>query len=518
MKLAIRLVSLAAALFFSAAAHAACPVIPFVFKNGTPIQASQINDNFSTLRDCISTATPIVSVSNTAALRNLQAGVYPFVQRSYNSTPGDGAAIYYWSSGSACTDDGQNCIKPASNPPTGRWIVSSDVANNLLLNPGGTGGEFLVVPTNQTAPGVSYQVAATGTVASTPTDTAAMALAWFRQEGALKGLGLNHSIGTFEADYVDTTTLNNDDVYTGVTGNCNITGAKGVGTITGTSCVGVVAAARGLASQGGVPGTPYGGIHGINIVSGLTVGSDTPANYNNVVGAEVDIAGCNGCTMGFRGGYLALDFGDGAGGPGGEQGSTVDAAIAIGSVGGSPSWLYGIDFIGTPIYNGNALSANSDGTVLGSSATSPVVAKYGIDLNNFSGMDFAFRCPGATCSITGAGNITGQAIVATNDLSVDAAGGSPAVIQLRSATVPKWEIDRDATTDDFSINNLTAMTTDFRIVAATGLVKIGNAGSVTIDATGGVTMPGLSAIAVVAGSVCASASGELIYKVGANCF
>jgi len=510
----------AAIMFLAQAAVASCPAVPYIFTNGTPINATQVNADFAALRGCITQTTPIAGVSNTQAVRDLQAGIYPFVQRSYNTSPGDGAAIYYWSSSSTCADDGQNCIEPSSAPATGRWVLSSEVANALLLNPGGTGGEFLIQPTNQTTSAFSYQAAASGTVASTPTDAAAMALMWLKQEGALKGLGSAHQVATFEADYSDTSTgANNNDTYNGAIGNCNITTAKTGGGAPGTSCVGVTAAARAWAPQGGTPGSESGGVHGLNVVSGLSNFGTPPTDYNNAIGGEADLIGCTGCTLKVRWGWGAIDFGDGFGTATPiEHGSSVDAAFVVGSLAGpNYGWNYGVDFVGLPIYDGNPLTAT--GTVLGSSSTTPVVAADGIDLHNFVLSNAAFRCPSDACTIYGSGNIVGGTIVATNDLAVDATAGNPAVIQLRSATVPKWEIDREATTNDFSINNLTAMTADIRIAAATGVVSIGNAGSMTVNATGGVTMPGLStSLGSLAGSICATAAGIILYKTGANCF
>lgn len=111
-------------------AHATCPVIPFVFP-ATSINPLQVNTNFATIRDCITSATGLTQVSSSTALRALQAGLYPMIYRQYNLNPGDGAAVYSWASGSACTDDGVGCIEPASNPPTGRWLLSASVASSL---------------------------------------------------------------------------------------------------------------------------------------------------------------------------------------------------------------------------------------------------------------------------------------------------------------------------------------------------------------------------------------------------
>ncbi len=109
------------------AANATCPVIPYIFKNG-PIPADQVNTNFASIRDCANTAGGLTQVLSTVALRAIAANAAPMIYRQYNATPGDGSAIYSWQGSSTCTDNALTCIKPGSNPATGRWVLSTTVA------------------------------------------------------------------------------------------------------------------------------------------------------------------------------------------------------------------------------------------------------------------------------------------------------------------------------------------------------------------------------------------------------
>jgi len=276
---------------------------------------------------------------------------------------------------------------------------------------------FVVDTTKQTVPAITYMTNASGTVPAVLSDTAQMPLFWLYQKGALVGSGVNTSIGLFEANYNDTGTTANNDSFTGVTGNCNLLGARpstgGVGLV--AACVGVVGAARGFQSQGGALGFEQGELHAMNIVAGLSNIYATPSNYYDIIGAESNITGCTGCTMKIRIGFNSGDFGNGGSGDS-EQGSLIDAAYAIFSVAGTRGWKYGIDFAGAPVYGGNALSPA--GTVLGSTAATPTLAAQGIDLQNFTISGNAFRSTGFAVSGTGA---------LTASLPTSAGGGGLAV-------------------------------------------------------------------------------------------
>lgn len=264
----------------------------------------------------------------------------------------------------------------------------------------GINGSFIVDPSKQIEPAIKYLMTTTGTVVTTPSDTAAMPLVWLKTNSTLSGTGINRSIGMFEADYDDFSPTNNNDTFTGATGNCNILIAKASNSKQ-TSCVGVVAGARGYYSQGGVFGTERGELHAANIVVGLSNTFGTPTNYYDVVALEADVTGCTGCTMKMRAGFDSVDFGNGGSGDS-EQGSVIDAAYVIASVPGTKGWRVGIELAGLPIYTGNALDP-VNGVIMASSGSSPMVGKSGIDLNNTILSDFAFRAPSGTWRVTGAG-------------------------------------------------------------------------------------------------------------------
>lgn len=272
----------------------------------------------------------------------------------------------------------------------------------------GAGGTLTINPANQITSPFTFLMTAAGTVASTPTDTAQMALVWLKQTGDLHGVGLNRSIGMFEADYNDTGTTNNNDSFTGVTGNCNLLNTR-VGNGKQTACIGVVGGVRAFASQGGTLGAEQGELHAMNIVAGLSnILGYTPTNFFDIIGAEVNITGCTGCTQRIRIGLNVIDFGNGGSGDS-EQGSTTDAAFGIASVGGTKGWRYAMNLAGGPTYAGNALDP-TNGIVIGSDATSPTLAAQGIDLNNFVISGNAFRSPAGGLVVTGAGKLKNTAV------------------------------------------------------------------------------------------------------------
>lgn len=372
-----------------------------------------------------------------------------------------------------------------------------------------------ITPANQITSQFLYTTTASGTVASTPTDTNQMALFWMRQEGNLAGVGLNRSIGVAEFDYNDTGTTNNNDSFTGVTGNCNLLHVR-TGNSKQTSCIGVVGAVRAFGTQGGGVGTEQGQLHGMNIISGLSnILGPTPANFYDIIGAEVNVTGCTGCTMKVRIGYNSIDFGNGGSGDS-EQGSTIDAAYAVAGVAGTKGWKYGIDFAGGPVYGGNALS--NTGTVLGSSASSPTVATQGVDLSNFSISGNAFEGPSGLFVVSGAGNLAAQAITAQAGIISNAATAANAQIDFRDTNVSNWTVGREATTADFFMKNVVLGQVFFRVGAATNVTSIGVSNGISISGTGGVTIPGIATAGMVAGSVCMTAGKVMVYVVGANCF
>lgn len=486
-------VVLATLFLLAPAAHAACPPVPFVFAAGpNPIRPDQINANFDALRNCVSTAIPVNSVTNTAAVRALAANAFPFVQRTYNTVPGDGEAIYYWSAASTCTDDGQTCIRPASNPATGRWVLSATVGGNLLLNPGG-GTNFSFNSASQISR-LTFNATTSGAAGSTPTDQAGAALVWLRNTGTMTGLGVNHHIATLEADYNDSGTTVNNDSFVGVAANCNLLGTRPNAGIPGgtlaAACVGSQVGSRGYTSQGGNLGLgqPQGQIHGLNVVAGVSIGPGptVPSGYNDHEGIEVDMVGCVGCTVNHRLGIYLVDFGDSAGGMV-EQGTQTDAAIAIASVAGTVGWRYGIDFVGLPISAGNAL--NNGGTVLGSSASTPTVAAQGIDLNNFLISGNAFRGPAGTFTVTGAGDVLSNSSTSKTFIA-DTVLATPGMLQFRTAGVANWSVRREATTQDFTIFNDAGSLTYFRLDAATGDTTLGPVDGVSVSNTGVLIVPG----------------------------
>jgi hypothetical protein len=333
----------------------------------------------------------------------------------------------------------------------------------------------------------------------------------------MTGLGVNHSITMAEFDYVDTGTTVNNDTFFGIGANCNLTGERpsvGGGSVV-AACIGGAIAARGYAYQGGALGAEQGEIHGLNVVAGVTIGDSTPTHYYDHAGIETDLVGCVGCAVKVRLGNYVVDFGDGSNGPT-EQGSTVDAAFAVATVVGATGWKYGIDFVGPPISGGNPI--NDSGTVLGSSNGVPTVAGNGIDLNNFVIAGAAFRAPGGSWYVTGAGDEIAHSVV-TGALAVDTVLAADAIIALRAAGIEQWKIYREATTNRFIILDDTNSSPVLTAAPASGLVTLGEgANAMRIDSVGSVTTPGISTVAVIAGSVCMSATFEMIYKVGANCF
>jgi hypothetical protein len=128
MRRSILAIALLLAALAPAAANAACPVIPFVFNKGAVWNSDQVNANFASIRDCASAGAGLSQVLSTVALRALAANAAPMIYRQYNVVPGDGSAIYSWQSFSTCTDDALTCVKPSSNPPAGRWVLSTTVA------------------------------------------------------------------------------------------------------------------------------------------------------------------------------------------------------------------------------------------------------------------------------------------------------------------------------------------------------------------------------------------------------
>jgi len=68
------LIAIVLALGLPTAAHAACPPIPFVFAQGAPFNAPQVNTNFTALRDCINALAldpvtgPLTSTNNEIAV------------------------------------------------------------------------------------------------------------------------------------------------------------------------------------------------------------------------------------------------------------------------------------------------------------------------------------------------------------------------------------------------------------------------------------------------------------------
>lgn len=267
-------------------------------------------------------------------------------------------------------------------------------------------GSLALDPANQITSALTFLTTPTGTVTTTPTDSGQMALVWLKATSTLAGPGVNRSIGMFEADYNDLSPTNNTDSFTGVTGNCNILVAKPSNSLF-TACVGVVGAAFGFYSQGGSLGAEQGELHGMNILAGLSSLFATPDSYYDIIGAEVNIRGCTGCTMKVRIGYNSIDFGTNGSGDS-EQGSTIDAAYSIASVSGTKGWKTGLNFAGGPVYGGNAISPT--GTLLGSDAISPTVAAQGIDLTNFTISGNAFRSPGGAFRVTGAGVIVNTSV------------------------------------------------------------------------------------------------------------
>jgi hypothetical protein len=352
-----------------------------------------------------------------------------------------------------------------------------------------TPGELIIDPSKSLESAIKYVSIAAGEVSTTPTDTNQMALVWFRHEGALRGPGLNKSIGLFEADYNDTATTVNDDSFTAVTGNCNLLGVR-ANTATqrlGAACIGMVAAARGVAHQGGAAGTEQGEIHALNIIAGLSdISGSAPHDYYDVIGAEVNMTGYTGGTMLIRYGFNSIDFGNGGSGDS-EQGSRSDAAYNIAGVAGTKGWKTGINFAGDPTYGGNALSAT--GTVLGSDAVTPTTAAAGIDLSNFSISGNAFEGPSGLFVVSGAGMLGAQTITAQVGFISNAATGSGAVIDFSEANTVRWRVGRQATTQDFVIQDVTNADINVRITAA-GVTSIGSTNPITISEPGVLNVPG----------------------------
>jgi len=465
-------------LVLAGAAEAACPPIPFVFAQGSPFNATQVNTNFTSLRDCFNT-TP---------------GVFgpPITVIDHVATWGN---------------------------TTGSLLKDASALSLTGLTVSGAPSSWTMTPTNQIDSSITYHTTASGTVTTTPTDTNQMAQIWFRQEGALLGPGVNRSMGMLEVDYNDTGTVTQDDSYTAITGNCNLLGTRvntGIQRL-GTACVGVVAAARGVAHQGGAPGTEAGEIHALNIIGGISsVPPFTPpSNYYDVIGAEVNMTGYTGGTMLIRYGFNSIDFGNGGSGDS-EQGSRSDAAYNIASVGGTKGWKTGINFGGAPTYAGNAIAGT--GTLLGSDAVGGTGAQHGIDLNNFVITGFAFRGPNGLFAVSGSGNVAGQTITAQENFVANNPNADSAVIQFQDTGTPTWNVGRLATTNDFVIQNVATVTTNFNITPA-GVVSLGSVNPVSVSATGSLLVPGVStAIGSITGSLCFdSGTSVVIYKVGANC-
>lgn len=431
------------------AAHAVCPPIPYVFANGSAIDATKANANWTALRNC------------------------------FNSTPG-------------VFGPGATQISDVAS-----W---NDTVGALLKNTGTTrirGGAatFLFSPDSTTQNQLTYTATTSGNQTTAPTDSGYAPFWWAKQTTTGTGLGVNKGVVMAEFDIDDNGTVVNNDSFVGVAGSAILRNTRANAGIAGgtlaAAAVGGSMSARGIASQGGNLGAsmPQGEIHGLNVVAGVSnIGPSVPANYIDHEGIEVDMVGCVGCTVKYRIGLYSVDFGNGAGGSV-EQGTNVDAALAIGSVAGTAGWKYGIDFAGTDLIAGNAVDPVS-GTALGSSAGSPTIAKYGIDLNNFVISDFAFRGPAGSFTVSGTGAVgAALSIQAGAGFISTAADNANAVIEFRSTTVAKWDVGREATTNDFIVKDVAGGDVNLRITAA-GVSSLGATNPVSVDSTGVFSVPG----------------------------
>src|SRR6478736_4472275 len=108
------------------AANATCPVVPYIFKNGVPIPAPQINTNFESLRDCINVALPVPFFASNAALKAVSGSSTLWATRLGFTSAGDGGlASYNWSPSNCAAPDNGAQVQPSV---TGCWIADFSVA------------------------------------------------------------------------------------------------------------------------------------------------------------------------------------------------------------------------------------------------------------------------------------------------------------------------------------------------------------------------------------------------------
>ncbi len=441
---------------------------------------------------------------------------------------------------------GGNVVGPGST--TANEVPAWNNTSGTLLKAagarqfGGSNAAFLFDPDQATQQQFKATLTKSGTAASNPSDAGLTPLLWFRQEGALVGRGLNSGVGLGVFEITDTGTLNNTDSYVALAGNCNLTTTRsGAGW---TACIGATASARAAAAQGGVlPGASKGEIHGLNIVAGL---EGTATGFTDVIGTEIDIVGTATTSQLVRQGVIAVDFGDGAGNPG-SQGTEMDAAFVVANR-ASVGWKNAFYLTTNVTQTGGAFPLSNDGCIL---CTDTINAALGIDLTNVTISSMAFRGPGGTFSVTGAGDVIGKSITATGGVIVDTAAGVTAGVDFRAGGVSNWVVGRESTTQDFIIKNNVTSDVLYRVNSATGATSVVSTGNMTITPSstksftlttsgvggtlnlatgvsnlaitlggGNLTMTGLPAVAAGTGKrfLCIDTATKIVYEgSGASC-
>jgi hypothetical protein len=147
---------------------------------------------------------------------------------------------------------------------------------------------------------------------------------------------------------------------------------------------------------------------------------------------------------------------------------------------------------------GDVLLANSSGThmvELNHTGNGIVVTTGGVQLNTAANIPIYATSSGAN----------------NNNFILDNLGGGNQVqIIFRDAGSPKWTLGKQ-TDNSFFMYDI-AQSTNFLSVTTGGNLTLGESGGKTI------TLGSLVATGSVAGSLCATSGGQIVYKAGVNCF
>lgn len=216
----------------------------------------------------------------------------------------------------------------------------------------------------------------------------------FSSEGGWTGPSTASIVGG-EFDLKITSATDNSSTYTALVGQCDLYTVVAYVSGHTLGCQGIFGIGAILKNQGGTLGAGASGqVWGVAAIAELyNDGTDPPTGIISVSN-EFDVIMPTGTSANNRYGLNAVDFGSAV------QGATEDAAYVISALTGSIGFKNGILFSS----NGGGIPMSSDGSVLTSLTSAPLAVTYGIDLNNFTVSQQAFRGPGGTWEVDGAGN------------------------------------------------------------------------------------------------------------------